>query len=97
MLCRYIPTFWRNVLPPSSGEKMEVASFSEMFIPIYEATQHHILEDLHLIAATHHLSVFALNSLELCNRIQRKCSEPLSNKFTHVVLNGFTVLQLQCP
>jgi hypothetical protein len=48
MLCRYIPTFWRNLLPPSSGEKMEEASSSEMLIPIYQATQYHVPEGFHL-------------------------------------------------
>jgi hypothetical protein len=35
----------RNLLPPSSGWKMEVASYFEMFITTYETTRCHDVED----------------------------------------------------
>jgi hypothetical protein len=37
--CRYIPVFWRNILPPSSGLiKMETVCTSETLVPIHMST-----------------------------------------------------------
>jgi hypothetical protein len=41
-----ILTFWRNLLPPSSAIKMEVAGSSETLVPIYSTKQYHIWGDL---------------------------------------------------
>jgi hypothetical protein len=44
---RQIPVFWRNILFPSSGLKMEIVCFSEMLVSTYKFTWHYNPENQH--------------------------------------------------
>jgi hypothetical protein len=36
--CRWVPIFWRYLLPPFSGLKMEAAGSAEMLVTTYKTT-----------------------------------------------------------
>jgi hypothetical protein len=43
--CRWVPTFWRNIQPPSAALNMKALCSSKMSVPTYETIRCHNPED----------------------------------------------------
>jgi hypothetical protein len=63
-----MPTFWRNVLPHSSGSKsfLQAACFSKSLVHTYHTILHHNPEGLHLTLKI--ISIF-IQRFILCSRV----------------------------
>jgi hypothetical protein len=87
--CRYIPTFWRNILPLSSALIMKTVCFTETSVSTYKSTRRHNPEDQH----RHFHCRENLKSHKLCSPI---CKAGLITTLLTSFINKIIHKSMQC-